>query len=292
MTCAELRAYIQQHPDMSDREVSKRCGYHKDTVRYHRQQLGIIRKQANQPIDETGNRYGKLTVLYKDNLSPYKDGAYWICQCDCGNITRVKASNLRCSHPIRSCGCDRYIPPIVLWNNGVWKRIDRDTIECCKCGAHKPIGKKTSSYKTPCKCSFVSKRKPRINHCCVCGAEIDKYLKKCDACKEEYRLTMLPVKRSQQNAHSRLREARAKANGKIDWTVNLQELISRDQSVCALCGELVNVNDYTVRDGVFIAGNSYPSIDHIIPLSKGGAHTWSNVQLAHRACNSRKGCAV
>ena len=38
----------------------------------------------------------------------------------------------------------------------------------------------------------------------------------------------------------------------------------------------------------FIAGNDYPSIDHIIPISKGGQHTWDNVQLAHMICNSIK----
>lgn len=31
-----------------------------------------------------------------------------------------------------------------------------------------------------------------------------------------------------------------------------------------------------------------PSIDHIIPLSRGGSHSMSNVQSAHLGCNSRK----
>lgn len=30
------------------------------------------------------------------------------------------------------------------------------------------------------------------------------------------------------------------------------------------------------------------TIDHIIPLSKGGTHTYNNVQLAHYICNSKK----
>jgi 5-methylcytosine-specific restriction endonuclease McrA len=31
-----------------------------------------------------------------------------------------------------------------------------------------------------------------------------------------------------------------------------------------------------------------PSLDHILPLARGGAHDHSNLQLAHRICNSRK----
>jgi 5-methylcytosine-specific restriction endonuclease McrA len=32
-----------------------------------------------------------------------------------------------------------------------------------------------------------------------------------------------------------------------------------------------------------------PTVDHIIPLARGGSHTWDNVQLAHHLCNSLKG---
>lgn len=32
-----------------------------------------------------------------------------------------------------------------------------------------------------------------------------------------------------------------------------------------------------------------PSVDHVIPLSRGGAHAMHNVQSAHLGCNSRKG---
>lgn len=44
--------------------------------------------------DETGNKYGKLTVLYKiDN--PQKNGAMWHCQCECGNYRDVLGKKLR-----------------------------------------------------------------------------------------------------------------------------------------------------------------------------------------------------
>lgn len=74
----------------------------------------------------------------------------------------------------------------------------------------------------------------------------------------------------------------------VDRDIDLRELSRRSGDVCALCGEAVDWNDYEMRGGVFIAGDSYPSVDHIVPLSHKGAHAWNNVQLAHRRCNYLK----
>ena len=55
-------------------------------------------------IDLTGQRFGRLTVLYRDD-SFAKDGhACWICQCDCGALVPVRSSLLR-QGGTRSCGC-------------------------------------------------------------------------------------------------------------------------------------------------------------------------------------------
>lgn len=55
-------------------------------------------------IDLTGQKFGRLTVLYKDNQRITKSGSYWICKCECGNIKSVKSSSLRRGE-IQSCGC-------------------------------------------------------------------------------------------------------------------------------------------------------------------------------------------
>ena len=53
-------------------------------------------------IDITGKKYNKLTVLsfydIKDNKSR------WLCQCDCGNKTIVKGTQLK-NGKTKSCGC-------------------------------------------------------------------------------------------------------------------------------------------------------------------------------------------
>ena len=63
---------------------------------------------AEKKKDETGNRYGMLTVLH--DLPQYTGtGAYWLCRCDCG--TEVAVLGIRLRHGIvRSCGCLRSMP--------------------------------------------------------------------------------------------------------------------------------------------------------------------------------------
>lgn len=74
----------------------------------------------------------------------------------------------------------------------------------------------------------------------------------------------------------------------VDKDISLDALYKRDKGVCYICGQHCDWNDYYYKGTVFIAGNHYPSIDHVIPLSKGGEHSWNNVKLACRICNSLK----
>jgi len=53
------------------------------------------------------------------------------------------------------------------------------------------------------------------------------------------------------------------------------ELYKRDKGICGIC------NNYVEYDNVHI--------DHIVPLSKGGEHSMSNLQLSHSWCNLKKG---
>lgn len=58
-------------------------------------------------------------------------------------------------------------------------------------------------------------------------------------------------------------------------------VFERDGWICQLCKEPV---DPTIS-GRYGAG---ATLDHIVPISIGGPHTYANVQLAHKSCNSRK----
>lgn len=60
----------------------------------------------------------------------------------------------------------------------------------------------------------------------------------------------------------------------------IQEIAERDGYQCQLCGLPVDMA---------ATGRDKPSIDHIVPLSRGGTDEIQNVELAHFGCNSSKG---
>lgn len=60
------------------------------------------------------------------------------------------------------------------------------------------------------------------------------------------------------------------------------DVYERDEWVCGLCSEPV---EHTLS----WPDPMSPSLDHVLPLSKGGHHVMENVQLAHLSCNVRKG---
>lgn len=53
--------------------------------------------------DLTGKRFGRLEVLKFDHMDSY-GCQYWICKCDCGNISCV-SRNALLTHRTESCGC-------------------------------------------------------------------------------------------------------------------------------------------------------------------------------------------
>ena len=63
--------------------------------------------------------------------------------------------------------------------------------------------------------------------------------------------------------------------------VHLAEIAERDHHKCGICKKRV--------PDVKWPHPLSPSLDHMIPLSRGGAHDPANVQLAHLRCNTAKG---
>lgn len=57
-------------------------------------------------LDLTGQKFGRLMVIEKAEKPPHSRDrhSYWLCRCECGNISRVAADKLK-NGSTRSCGC-------------------------------------------------------------------------------------------------------------------------------------------------------------------------------------------
>jgi len=55
-----------------------------------------------------------------------------------------------------------------------------------------------------------------------------------------------------------------------------RQILLKNAIICAGCG------------GIPTAGDPF-TVDHIVPLARGGSNALANLQVLHRSCNSRKG---
>ena len=78
-------------------------------------------------------------------------------------------------------------------------------------------------------------------------------------------------------------------SGEYRDCISLDDVIERDGGICYLCGCETSKDDcWHDVNGYHVCGDTYPTRDHVIPIARGGTHTWDNVRLACRRCNSLK----
>ena len=122
------------------------------------------------------------------------------------------------------------------------------------------------------------KMSERRHVCEQCGNEFaGRKQRYCQHCQTEHNREAVRAARSARRAAKR--GARRNSFGR---TITLQRLIARDGPMCAICGKPTDYDAHHLTD-------EYPSIDHVVPLSHGGNHSWTNVRVAHRGCNSFRG---
>lgn len=119
--------------------------------------------------------------------------------------------------------------------------------------------------------------------CCVCGGPVGYTLggkrKYCSrACS---RSVVTEAKRETRRKMKARRRAAKKGAGHVE-SVSPRKVFELAGWRCQICG-IKTPEKYrgTYRPDA-------PELDHIVPLSKGGAHAYSNVQCACRACNGWK----
>lgn len=161
---------------------------------------------------------------------------------------------------------------------------------CPTCGTPIPLGSSATYCCEECKPSAYKAKKTSELTCCDCGATYYyekgvSSLTRCENCHAEYEREV----RRQDGLYGKTLNARGRYWTRITGAdyepINPEVVFDMDGYVCYLCG-----CELSKRDGV-VRGN-YPTVDHVIPLSRGGAHTYDNVRACCHTCNSHKGATM
>lgn len=124
----------------------------------------------------------------------------------------------------------------------------------------------------------LAERYAVAHYCVQCGREFHTLQPNQKTCSKE-------CSRAQRN---RRNDKRINQQNIVDRNITLATLYRRDKGVCHICGMPCDYNDFEIRNGNKVVLDLYPTIDHVIPLARGGLHEWGNVKLAHKRCNSIK----
>lgn len=197
---------------------------------------------------------------WRENNKPKEDV---IKECEwCGQTYTVPARN---AHIARFCSneCNSRSKGHIPWED--WLEIQR-------------IKGQEQCETTKLRKEKEKQKKIRTVKCGVCGTRFKTLQFNQKTCSEECR----------KKWKNRRHDKRINKKNNIDKDITLATLYKRDKGICYICGEQTDIKDIEKHQTYSIAGDKYPSIDHVIPLSKGGLHSWNNIRLACRKCNSIK----
>lgn len=106
----------------------------------------------------------------------------------------------------------------------------------------------------------------------------------CATCKDLNLKASRKRGRAGRDSADKNHRARARKYGVEHESVNRRKVFDRDGWVCGICGDLI-------FESVKYPDPMCVSLDHVVPLSRGGGHLYSNTQASHLACNIRKGAS-
>lgn len=178
-------------------------------------------------------------------------------ECDmCGDVFAIAPRGVI---PSRCKGCRRLRPK---------------STECKVCGDPLPetVNARVESCSHACRLywSRHQQKRPTLRQCSDCGATMD--MRKRDVHGDlVYRRNASRCSRCQ----ARTRPHR--------YGMTATQVAHRDGAECRWCGEIVDLSLVGTRS------KWAPSVDHIVPWSRGGTNAPENLQLMHRVCNAQKG---
>lgn len=185
----------------------------------------------------------------------------------------------------RSLNAGLYCSKRCLWRICDWQKrgIEPVDMHCPHCGAFVEVGPSATRVCRGCKGKdfrYVAKG-PQPRTCVECGSTFHSALNTAKYCNKRCR--GIRQRGSASNERSQ-RRRRARKKGAVSEPYTIREIGERDGWRCHIC---------KTKTWTRYIGKHYhpkkPTVDHIVPLSKGGTDLKSNVAIACYLCNTAKG---
>ena len=151
---------------------------------------------------------------------------------------------------------------------------------CTRCGAEKPLADFGARRRLGCRTTLLSR-------CRCCMRELaaewrERNPERVRAANKEYyaknREAELERNRRKQRDWTP-KNHRRRTGAPVSWSK--QQVVSTYGSVCHLCGEVIDMRlKWPNRWSL--------TMDHVLPISRGGSNDLENIRPAHGSCNSAK----
>jgi hypothetical protein len=169
--------------------------------------------------------------------------------------------------------CNDCSPHVRRWykNRRIKPELAERSCATCSITFRPELGKASNCCSKSCAHAQTSSKKFLINlsNCTDCHAPIAPHRKRCQRCKFISQATR------QDASYAR----RAQIVGAGDKDISWRTVGERDSWICHLCLKKVPQQPGKAKSP------KGATVDHLIPLARGGLHIWENVGLAHRDCN-------
>lgn len=305
--CMPIILCMSRDFNITQKEIGRLFGINAATVSIRLSAAGFKRgKNSNQQRTAQTKRAKRLASLEAEILNEYSD-KYELLE------TKANGVEVKC----RECGA-RFV--VTNCNNGIAcrscekrakeeaKRLKEEhkkrqaillkiqqaeAVQVCEwCGVEFHAQKKRKYCSTRCaeRHNYRAKHPKEVKTCAVCGKEFESYTSKNIYCSNECCRKANHKHERECGRRTANHRHRARMYGvAYEPGITLQKVYQRDKGICYLCGcKTSKADSWYTEDGYHVCGDTYPTIDHVIPMAKGGGHTWGNVRLACRQCNSIK----
>ncbi len=204
---------------------------------------------------------------------PKRSNRTRFCSRDCAFTAQRAGKNNARHNPDKEQARRKNWPKSVIW-----------CVACSIC-CTAFVSRKKRKRCAACAVASLKPVEPKSKPCARgCGSHVFGDLRKkyCRSCVRK----RAALATKQKHGKGKKNRHRAKRYGVTYEPINPVAVFKRDRWRCQICG---------IATPERLRGTHYdraPELDHRIPMSKGGPHTWANVQCSCRKCNHRKGATI